>query len=330
MNDSWTNPLRDQEDRRLPRIAGPSVLVLFGVTGDLARKKLLPAIYDLANHGALPPGFGLVGFARRDWTNEQFLRHIEDSVREYARTPFLPEVWRQLSGGVDFVSGSFNEPAAFDRLKNTLDRFDRDHGTGGNHAFYLSIPPKNFEQVIEQLDAHGLTDQSGGWKRAIIEKPFGNDLASSQDLNRVVSAAFPPESVFRIDHFLGKEGVQAIYTLRFANKLFGTQWDRHSVAQVQIDVPETLNVANRASFYEATGAALDMLVTHLFQVVSQVAMDTPYDLSDPDSVLFEREAVLHRFRPLDVENAVLELHEYMDVAEHHRASAEDTRLQISS
>lgn len=155
MNDPWTNPLRDSEDRRLPRIAGPSVLVLFGVTGDLARKKLLPAIYDLANHGALPPGFGLVGFARRDWTNEQFLRHIEDSVREHARTPFFPEVWRQLSGGVKFVSGSFDEPEAFDRLKETLDRFDRDHGTGGNHAFYLSIPPKNFEQVIEQ--DHGLT-----------------------------------------------------------------------------------------------------------------------------------------------------------------------------
>lgn len=112
------------------------------------------------------------------------------------------------------MSGSFDEPEAFDRLKETLDRFDRDHGTGGNHAFYLSIPPKNFEQVIEQLNAHGLTDQSGGWKRAIIEKPFGNDLASSQDLNRVVSAAFPPESVFRIDHYLGKETVQNMLAFR--------------------------------------------------------------------------------------------------------------------
>ena len=199
----WANPLRDPADRRLPRLAGPSVLVLFGVTGDLSHKKLLPAIYDLANHGALPPGFGLVGFARRDWTTQQFTTEIERHVRSNARTPFRAEVWRQLVNGMDFVPGNFDEPDAFERLRQALERFDRDHGTGGNHAFYLSIPPKFFEAVVGQLHDHGLTDQRHGWKRAIIEKPFGHDLTSARELNAVVSTAFPAESVFRIDHYLG-------------------------------------------------------------------------------------------------------------------------------
>lgn len=291
MNNSWTNPLRDPLDRRLPRIAGPCVLVLFGVTGDLSRKKLLPAIYDLANHGALPPGFGLVGFARRDWSTEQFIQEIEKSVREFARTPFRPEVWRQLVSGIEFVQGSFGDADAFVRLRNTLERFDREHGTGGNHAFYLSIPPKNFEQVVQQLDAHGMTDQSVGWKRAIIEKPFGHDLDSSQDLNNAVSAAFPPESVFRIDHYLGKETVQNLLAFRFANMMYEPLWNRNYVSDVQITMAEDIGVGGRAGYYEGVGAARDVIQNHLFQLMALTAMEEP-NTFDPKDMRREKEKVL--------------------------------------
>lgn len=292
---AWSNPLRDPRDRRLPRLAGPCVLVLFGVTGDLSRKKLLPAIYDLANHGALPPGFGLIGFARRDWDARQFADQIEASVREGARTPFREEVWRQLVTGIDFVRGTFDDPEAFARLAETLDRFDHEHGTGGNHAFYLSIPPKSFEQVVHQLDAHGLTDQSHGWKRAIIEKPFGHDLTSAQELNRVVSAAFPPESVFRIDHYLGKETVQNLLAFRFANMMYEPIWNRNFVSDVQITMAEDIGIGGRAGYYEGVGAARDVIQNHLFQLFALMAMEEP-NTFDPRDLRREKEKVLEATR----------------------------------
>src|SRR6478609_7250547 len=174
------NPLRDPRDRRLNRIAGPSSLVLFGVTGDLARKKLMPAIYDLANRGLLPPSFSLVGFARRDWKDEDFGKIVHDAVCQHARTPFRQEVWDRLAEGFRFVQGTFDDPASFTRLAETLEKLDVERGTGGNHAFYLSIPPKSFPQVCEQLKKSGLArQQEGRWSRVVIEKPFGHDLQSA-------------------------------------------------------------------------------------------------------------------------------------------------------
>ena len=215
------NPLRDPRDKRLPRVAGPCVLVLFGVTGDLARKKLLPAIYDLANRGLLPPGFSLVGFARRDWDHQDF-RHIAyESVKEHARTPFREDVWKHLSEGMHFVPGEFDDPGAFDALAMAVKELDVVRGTGGNYAFYLSIPPKFFPQVVEQLQRAGLADHGDeSWRRVVIEKPFGHDLASAKELNDTVHQVFPEESIFRIDHYLGKETVQNILALRFANSMF--------------------------------------------------------------------------------------------------------------
>ncbi|NLA28619.1 MAG: glucose-6-phosphate dehydrogenase [Propionibacterium sp.] len=291
MDTTWTNPLLDPTDRRLPRLAGPSVLVLFGVTGDLARKKLIPAIYDLANHGALPPGFGLIGFARRDWTKNQFIEQLAISVRQNSRTPFRAEVWRQLVAGIDFVQGTFDDPQAFVRLKETLDHFDKNHGTDGNHAFYLSIPPKNFEQVIEQLNTHGLTNQDGGWKRAIIEKPFGHDLESSIELNRVVSAAFPSESVFRIDHYLGKETVQNLLAFRFANMMYEPVWNRNFVSHVQITMAEDIGIGGRAGYYDGVGAARDVIQNHLIQLMALTAMEEP-NTFDPNDLRREKEKVL--------------------------------------
>ena len=215
------NPLRDPQDRRLPKVAGPCGLVIFGVTGDLARKKLIPAIYDLANRGLLPPGFSLVGFARRDWADEDFAAVVHESVKEHARTDFREEVWDQLAEGLRFVSGNFDDDAAFDTLRQTTEELDRVRGTGGNHAFYLSIPPRFFGDVIGQLKEHHLADErDGSWRRVVVEKPFGSDLRTARQLNDVLSAVFPPESVFRIDHYLCNETVQNILALRFANNLF--------------------------------------------------------------------------------------------------------------
>ena len=216
LKQEWANPLRDARDKRMPTIAGPCGLVIFGVTGDLARKKLMPAVYDLANRGLLPPGFALVGFARRDWADEDFGQIVHDAVREHARTPFREDVWNTLAEGFRFVSGSFDDDAAFDDLARCLAELDRVRGTGGNHAFYLSVPPGAFPTVCEQLSRSGLAKQTDGeWRRVVIEKPFGHDLDSARALNAVVNEVFPEDSVFRIDHYLGKETVQNILALRF-------------------------------------------------------------------------------------------------------------------
>ncbi|HVK44195.1 MAG TPA: glucose-6-phosphate dehydrogenase, partial [Micropruina sp.] len=259
------NPLRDPQDRRLPRIAGPCALVLFGVTGDLARKKLMPAVYDLANRGLLPPGFGLIGFARRDWEQEDFAKIVHDSVKERARTPFREEVWKQLLEGIRFVPGTFDSDESFETLKATLDDLDRAQGTGGNHAFYLSIPPKAFDQVISMLKKHGLAkrDNPQAWSRVVIEKPFGNDLASAQELERQVSSVFHSQSVFRIDHYLGKETVQNLLALRFANELFEPIWNRSYVDHVQITMAEDIGIGGRAGYYDGVGAARDVIQNHL-------------------------------------------------------------------
>ena len=300
----WSNPLRDERDRRLPRIAGPCALVILGVSGDLSRKKLLPAIYDLANRGMLPPGFGLVGFARRDYDDAAFVRACETDIREHARTPFRPEVWTQLSSGFHFVWGDINDPAAFESLKATLTRMDTEQGTADNHAFYLAIPPNSFEQVVDQLESHGLADQGGGWKRVIIEKPFGRDLASAQDLNRVVSKAFPPESVFRIDHYLGKETVQNLLAFRFANQLFEPIWNNNYVSHVQITMAEDIGIAGRAGYYDGIGAARDVIQNHLMQLLALTTMEEPNNF-EAAQLRAEKEKVLAAVRlPEDLDGHI--------------------------
>ncbi|MGH3344471.1 MAG: glucose-6-phosphate dehydrogenase [Carbonactinosporaceae bacterium] len=303
----WRNPLRDPQDRRVPRVAGPSSLVIFGVTGDLARKKLLPAVYDLASRGMLPPGFAIVGFARRDWAGEDFARVVHDAVKQHARTPFREEVWDQLAAGFRFVPGEFDDPAAFERLRGTVHELDTVRGTGGNHAFYLSIPPKFFPTVLRQLRDQGLADAGapGAWRRVVVEKPFGHDLDSARDLNHVVNEVFPPDAVFRIDHYLGKETVQNILALRFANAMFEPIWNRRYVDHVQITMAEDIGVEGRAGYYDGIGAARDVIQNHLLQLVALTAMEEPVSF-EADALAAEKCKALSAVRlprDLDVHTA---------------------------
>ncbi|NMR20925.1 glucose-6-phosphate dehydrogenase [Cellulomonas fimi] len=277
------NPLRDPRDRRLPRIAGPCGLVIFGVTGDLARKKLLPAVYDLTNRGLLPPGFALTGFARRDWASQDFAEIVHDAVKQHARTPFREDTWRQMAEGIRFVQGEFDDDAAFDRLSTTVRELDAERGTGGNHAFYLSVPPGAFPVVCRQLARSGLSQpRQGSWRRVVIEKPFGHNLRSAQELDEVVSEVFAPDDVFRIDHYLGKETVQNLLVLRFANQLFEPIWNAHYVDHVQITMAEDIGIGGRAGYYDGIGAARDVIQNHLIQLLALTAMEEPVTFNPRD------------------------------------------------
>ncbi len=201
---------------------------------------------------------------------------MHDAVKEHARTPFREEVWQQLAEGCRFVQGDFDDDTAFETLKSTIEELDKARGTGGNFAFYLSVPPKFFPKVVQQLKKHGLADQKeGSWRRAVIEKPFGHDLTSAQELNQLVHDVFPPNEVFRIDHYLGKETVQNILALRFANTMYEPIWNRSYVDHVQITMAEDIGIGGRAGYYDGIGAARDVIQNHLLQLLALTAMEEP-------------------------------------------------------
>ncbi|CAN5186617.1 glucose-6-phosphate dehydrogenase [soil metagenome] len=287
------NPLRDVQDRRLPRVPEPCALVVFGITGDLARKKLLPAFYDLANRGLLPTNFALIGFARRDWGDGEFIALAEEAAKEHARTAWREDVWDRLASNMRFVPGSFDDDPAFDNLAQTLTDMSDTHGIAGNAAFFLSIPPAMFPVVLHQMERTGMADNSrcGGWRRVVVEKPFGHDLASAIELNELVDDTFGWRDVYRIDHYLGKETVQNLLALRFANTLFEPVWNAHYVDSVQITMAEDGGIGTRAAFYDETGAARDVLQNHLLQLLALTAMEEPVKFI-PSAIRTEKLKVL--------------------------------------
>jgi glucose-6-phosphate 1-dehydrogenase len=284
------NPLRDPADRRLPRVPEPCALVIFGIGGDLSRKKLIPAVYDLANRGLLPTDFVLVGFSRADWPGGgSFESLARKSAKDGARTTWNEEVWKRLSGNTKFVEGSFDDDNAVDQLVEVMDGLRESHGIQGNAAFYLSVPPSMFPVVLKQMQRTGLSDaqQAKGWRRVVVEKPFGHDLPSALELNGLVDNVFPPRDVYRIDHYLGKETVQNLLALRFANLWFEPVWNANYVDSVQITMAEDVGIGGRAAFYQATGAARDVLQNHLLQLLALTAMEEPVEFS-PEAVRIEK------------------------------------------
>ncbi|MCF2706515.1 glucose-6-phosphate dehydrogenase [Arcanobacterium haemolyticum] len=299
-----TNLLRAVPDSRLQRIAMPCGIVLFGITGDLSKRKILPALYDLANRGLLPPSFSIVGVARKP--REDLLAVIEESMRSGAKTEVTDTTLHQLLEGVRIVTGQYDDDQTYRDLGAMMSKLDETRGTSGNFAFYLAIPPELFPTVLGGLGKAGLHD--GGkdtWRRVVIEKPFGRDLETAKALDAVVTKVFDPSSVFRIDHYLGKETVQNLLALRFANELFEPVWNSNHVDHVQITMAEDIGIGSRAGYYDGIGAARDVIQNHLFQLLALTAMEEPTSFS-ADALRIEKEKVLeatHLYGPVE-ESAV--------------------------
>ncbi len=288
------NPLREGiSSRSVPQ---PCTVVIFGATGDLTHRKLVPALYNLAADGELPPAVTVVGFARREKSDDDFRREMEEATRKFSRQAVRDEIWNTFGQSIFYHQSEFGDEAGYRSLAKRLDKIDKERGTRGNRLFYLAVAPDQFEPIIKNLKAAGLNDAcKGSWARVIVEKPFGTDLASARELNRVVDHAFSEEQTYRIDHFLGKETAQNILVLRFANAIFAPLWNRRYIDHLQITASETLGVEGRAGYYEGAGALRDMVQNHLLQLLCLVTMEAPTDLS-ADSIRDEKVKVVRSLR----------------------------------
>jgi glucose-6-phosphate 1-dehydrogenase len=271
------------------------LLVLFGATGDLARRKLLPGLYHLGEAGLLPERYRIVCVSKEALTDDQFRAFAHAAVDEFGRRPATGEGWEEFSRVLSYVDSDAGQDALAEKVARAEDQI----GTEARRLHYLSVPPAACAGIVELLGATGLAERA----RVILEKPFGTDLASAKELNSTVHAVFDESQIYRIDHFLGKEAVQNILALRFANGMFETGWNREHIDHIQIDVPETLSIGTRADFYEHTGAFRDMVVTHLFQVLAVIAMEPPTSLV-PKALVDEKVKVFEALAPLDPERVV--------------------------
>ena len=284
--------------------ADPCTLVIFGASGDLARRKLVPALYGLAAQNCLARRFAIIGFARTPMTDEAFQQSAVDSVKKFADANTLrDEECKEFANALAYVAGEYHHPEAFEKLKKRLEELDQEHNLNGNRLFYLATPPDIYPIIIEQLDKAGLAKHPNGksWTRIIIEKPYGRDLASARKLNQTVLKAFDESQVYRIDHYLGKDTVQNLLVLRFGNGIFEPLWNRNYVDHVQITAGETLGVEQRAAFYETAGATRDMIQSHVLQLTSLVAMEPPAAF-DATAVRNEKIKVLQSIRPFTPES----------------------------
>ena len=283
----------------------PCAMVIFGASGDLTKRKLIPALYNLAKDNLLSREFALVGFARPDMTSDQFREKCTAEVRQYGTDEIDADVWHWFARRLHYVRGDFGDRSAFERLKTTLASVDQEHGTRGNYLYYLATAPEFFSNCVHQAGDVGLTaEENGCWRRVIVEKPFGHDFASARALNLDLKQILRESQIYRIDHYLGKETVQNILAFRFANGIFEPLWNRNYIDHVQITAAETVGVETRGGYYEVAGTLRDMVPNHLFQLLSLTAMEPPVSF-DADVVRDEQSKILKAIPPLEDRDVLL-------------------------
>jgi glucose-6-phosphate 1-dehydrogenase len=284
--------------------AGPCAMVIFGAGGDLTKRLLVPAIYNLAAGKLLPEQFAIIGVSIEPYSDEQFRDFATKTIHQFATREVTAELWDWFVKRMYYVNGDFKDPNLYSKIKDALARVEKDHGTAGNAIFYLAVSPDFFPVVVEQLGKAELTRQEGEkWRRVVIEKPFGHDLASAIELDKTIGKVLEEKQIFRIDHYLGKETVQNIIAFRFANGIFEPVWNRRYVDHVQVTVSETLGVEQRGGYYETAGALRDMVPNHIFQLITLCAMEPPISF-EADAVHDEQVKVLHAIQPFDPEAAL--------------------------
>ena len=285
MTELAENPLLEGLRRRTTE---PCVLTIFGASGDLTQRKLFPALYSLAYRHLLPERFAVLGVARTEMSTEEFVERMREAVGEHGRDEFREDVWDELANGIRYLGTDFADDEAWDALVDVLNELDETRGTRGNRVYYLAVPPSAIETIVTHL---GNCRAREGWTRLIVEKPFGHDLESARTLNGLIRAEFDETEIFRIDHYLGKDTVQNMLVLRFANGIFEPIWNRQFIDHVEITVAESLGIGGRAAFYEESGAVRDIFQNHLLQLLALTAMEPPIDFS-ADSVRNEKVKVL--------------------------------------
>lgn len=298
------NPLH--EGLRTERAGEPCAMIILGAHGDLTKRKLLPALYALFIQDLLPPGFCIVGLSRTQMSDDQFRDSMEESIHKYASDlQFDKQAWDRFASAMYYRSCNFGNTGGFDELAALLKDFETQHGTRGNNVFYFSTPPSLYQPIVDRIAESGLAEKKSGanapWPRIIVEKPFGTDLKTAVELDEHIHRVFNENQVFRIDHYLGKETVQNIMVLRFANAIFEPLWNRNHIDHVQITNAETLGVEGRGGYYEEAGNMRDMIQNHLLQVVALTAMEPPISM-DAESSRDEKAKVMRSIRPIDLDN----------------------------
>jgi glucose-6-phosphate 1-dehydrogenase len=290
--------------QRIGRPGDSCTMTIFGAAGDLTRRKLIPALYNLAKNQLLSREFAMVGVARTQMSTDDFRKKISDEIKDFATDTVEPDIWEWFIRRLYYINGDFKDKNLYSRLKELLDKVDNDHSTHGNHLYYMATAANYFGPVVEQLAAVGLLEQNAQhWRRVIIEKPFGHDLESARALNRELLRVADEKQIYRIDHYLGKETVQNILAFRFANGIFEPIWNRRYIDHIQISVAETVGVEQRGGYYDQAGALRDMVPNHIMQLISLTAMEPPVSFR-ADAVRDEQAKILHAIQPLSSEEVL--------------------------